>query len=96
MKKLITIGIIDKRLFLPFLLAAFLIASSYIGNYVPKANYSYYISGFGTSFGFMLARLIPYLFRYPTNLSPKKIVIKVISKITFYSLFFMGYLEQLF
>ena len=89
MKKLITIGIIDKRLFLPFLLAAFLIASSYIGNYVPKANYSYYISGFGTSFGFMLARLIPYLFRYPTNLSPKKNCNK--GNIKDYFLFFIFY-----
>ena len=72
MKKPITIGVIDIRLFLPFLSAAFLIACGYIGEYVPTANYSYYINGIGTSFGFMLARLIPCVLRYPTDLSPKK------------------------
>ena len=44
MKKLITLGLIDKNIFLPFLLAIFLIINS---TYIPEANQSYYIAGFG-------------------------------------------------
>ena len=89
MKKLITIGLIDKRLFLPFISAAFLIISGYIGEYVPKANSSYYIKGFGTSFGFMLARIIPCVLRYQTELSPNKNCNK--NNIKDYTLFFVFY-----
>ena len=58
MKKFITLGLIDKKIFLPFILAAYLIATSYIGAYLPSIKQNYYISGFGVSFGFMLAKLI--------------------------------------
>ena len=76
MKKFITLGLIDKKIFLPFILAAYLIATSYIGAYLPSIKQSYYISGFGVSFGFMLAKLIPYILRYPSDNSFSKICTK--------------------
>ena len=89
MKKFISLGLIDRNIYLPFLLAAFLIFSGYIGGFVPKADYSYYIKGFGTSFGFMLARFIPCIFRIKSEISFKKNCTK--NNIKDYFFFFIVY-----
>ena len=89
MKKLITLGLIDKNIFLPFLLAIFLIINSYVGAYIPEANQSYYIAGFGQSIGFMLARFIPCIFKYDTEISFKKNCTK--NNIKDYFFFFIFY-----
>ena len=89
MKKFITLGLIDKKIFLPFILAAYLIITGYIGAYLPTCNQSYYISGFGVAFGFMLAKLIPFIFRYQTNISFSKICTK--SNAIDYTICFVSY-----
>ena len=94
MKKFISLGLIDRNIYLPFLLAAFLIFSGYIGGFVPKADYSYYIKGFGTSFGFMLARLIPCIFRIKSEISFKKNCTKSNIKDYFFLLHCLWYIQS--
>ena len=89
MKEFILLGEYDKKILLPFLLAAFLIITGYLGELIPGVEYSYYVADFGTSFGFMLVRLIPYIFRYKS----KKPISKYCNKknLKDYSLFFLFY-----
>ena len=89
MFEFIRLGEFNKKIILPFLLAAFLILSGYLGKYVPPADNSYYIGHFGTSFGFMLTRLIPIILRYKT----KNSISKSCNKKNFkdYSIFFLFY-----
>jgi hypothetical protein len=69
MKKIILLGVCDKKIFLPFLSAVFLILSGYIGGFVPTFNYSFYIGEFGTSFGFMLAIFLNPIFKLDNEYS---------------------------
>ena len=89
MKYLIILGKSDKKILLPFLLAAFLIITDYLGGLIPKIEYSYYVVDYGTSFGFMLIRLIPIILRYKT----KNSISKSCNKKNFkdYSIFFLFY-----
>ena len=89
MKKFIILGEFDIKILLPFLSAAFLILSGYLGGFVPKAEKSFYISDYGTSCGFMLVRLIPYILKYKAPISFSKNCNK--DNIIDYSLFFLFY-----
>ena len=64
MCKFFTLGLIDKKLFLPVILAAFLIAIGYIKDLIPKVESSDYVEDFGVAIGFMLAAFIPCIFKY--------------------------------
>ena len=89
MKKFIILGEFDIKILLPFLSAAFLILSGYLGGFVPKAEKSFYISDYGTSCGFMLVRLIPLILKYKAPISFSKNCNK--DNIIDYSLFFLFY-----
>ena len=89
MKKFIILGEFDIKILLPFLSAAFLILSGYLGGFVPKAEKSFYISDYGTSCGFMLVRLIPLILKYKAPISFSKNCNK--GNIIDYSLFFLFY-----
>ena len=89
MKKLVILGVYDKKIFLPFLSAAFLILTGYIGGFVPKSDKDYYIGDFGTSFGFMLAIFLPCVFRIDTDYSICGMFTK--SSIKDYSIFLLLY-----
>ena len=96
MKKLIILGKYDKKILRPFLSAAFLIITSYLGQLIPPVENSYYIGDFGTSFGFMFTRLIPYIFRYKTKISISKFCYKHNLKDYSFFFYFILYLEPLF
>ena len=89
MKAPVILGSFDIKILLPFLLAAFLILSGYLGGFVPKADKSSYIGDFGTSCGFMLVRFIPCILRYKATISFSKNCNK--NSLIDYSLFFLFY-----
>ena len=89
MKAPIILGSFDIKILLPFLLAAFLILSGYLGGFVPKADKGSYIGDFGISCGFMLVRFIPCILRYKATISFSKNCNK--NSLIDYSLFFLFY-----
>jgi len=89
MKAPIILGSFDIKILLPFVLAAFLILSGYLGGFVPKADKGSYIGDFGTSCGFMLVRFIPCILRYKATISFSKNCNK--NSLIDYSLFFLFY-----
>ena len=89
MFEFIRLGEYDKKIALPFILAAFLILTGYLGKFVPPANNSYYVGDLGTSFGFMLTKLIPIILRYKTKNTISKSC--NINNLKDYSIFFLFY-----
>ena len=88
MYKCFTLGLIDKKLFLPVILAAFLITIGYIKDLIPKVESADYIENFGIAIGFMLAGFIPCIFKYNSEVKSEKLNK---SDIIDYTIFFISY-----
>ena len=88
MYKCFTLGLIDKKLFLPVILAAFLITIGYIKDLIPKVESPDYVEAFGIAIGFMLAGFIPCIFKYNSEVKSEKFNK---SDIIDYILFFISY-----
>ena len=88
MYKLFKLGLIDKKLFLPVILAVFLIVTGFIYNAIPKVESAYYVEAFGVAIGFMLAGFIPCIFKYNSKVKSEKLNK---SDVKDYFLFFISY-----